>query len=129
MKKTLLFVLLIFSALLPGNDAAANTTNAAARTRAASCIQGQDKQKEQVVIIRSSLFMHIFTDTSEGPSLASRAPSRLLNTGVSLKTLLTAMLRTVKTCCRFFSLNGVAYPGSIPCPADYYILFLGIMRC
>lgn len=129
MKKTLLFVILLFSALCSGNAVAANTTNAATRARQASCIKEQEKQKEQVVIIRGSLFMHIFTDTSQSQSLASHAPSRLLNAGLSLKMLMTVIQRIVRSGYRCFSLNGVAYPGSNPCSADYYILFLGNMRC
>ncbi len=128
MKKTLLFVILICSVLCPGKEVAANTTNAAARSCTVTCIKGHEKQKEQAVIIRNSLFMHIFTDTSHCQNFASRAPSRLLNTAISLKMLLTAIQRTVQTCYRFFSLNGIARPGSNPSPADYYILFLGNMR-
>ncbi len=128
MKKTLLFVILLFSALCSGNEVAATPANAATCSFSASLIKGHEKQKEQVLIIRGSLFRHIFTDTSQSPSLASRLPSRLLNAGISQKVLLTVIQRNIQAGCRFFSLNGVARPGSNPCPADYYILFLGNMR-
>lgn len=129
MKKTLLFVILLFSALFSGNEFAANSANAATRSRTASCFKEHENQKEQAVIIRSSLFIHIFTDTSHSHSLTSRTPSRLLNTGISLKLLMTIIQRTVHTGYRYFSLTGVARPGSNPCSADYYVLFLRNMRC